>query len=187
MERSPFVQRVLLTVLDKTDDMPPIAALEVLSTHEDSALRREALRLMMKEEATREVGVQRALRDPDERMVSLALAQALKEPTPSIVSAIMDRVDMGEDLSADVRSRAIRAVAASGSETVVPWLRDLVLTQHWLLRFTKLRKPSPESIGAVAALAAHWAEHRDAALALRLARRSRDVRYRHALRRAEER
>ncbi|MFN8572248.1 MAG: hypothetical protein U0132_09330 [Gemmatimonadaceae bacterium] len=187
MKRTPFVQRVLLGVLDRADETPADADLDELTRSEDVALRREALRLMMKQARTRETAMLRALRDRDEKTVSLALAQALRQSSPAVAAAIMTRIDNGADLSPDMRSRAVRAVAASGSDTVVRWLRDLAITQHWLLRYSKLRKPSPESVAAVAGLAAHWAEHVDASLALVLAKRSSDAAYRHAVRRGEER
>ena len=68
----------------------------------------------------------------------------------------------------------------------MPWLSRLVLSQHWLLRYTKLRRASPETVAGIAGLAAHWRTHPRAALALVLARRSADASYRHAVRRGEE-
>ena len=158
----------------------------VMTRSEDVALRREALRLMMKQPATRDAGIVRAIKDRDEKTVGMAITHASKEPSAQIVTSLMVRMDNGSDLNADLRSRAVRLVAGSGNEDAVQWLRHLVVTQSWLLRYTKLRKASPESVAAVAGLAAHWRNHPEAALALLLARRSSDAAYRHAVRRGEE-
>lgn len=185
--RAPFVQRVLLEVLDRCDAWPSDQDLDFLARHEDTDLRWDALRLMMKRPAGLVEALLLAVRDPEERIVSQALVIAANESSPVIGNALMERMNAGAYTSADVRSRAVRAVAASGSEAVVPWLCGLVLTQHWLLRYTKLRKSSPESVTALAGLAEYWADRREAALPLLLARRSREASYRHALRRREDR
>lgn len=187
MRRSAFVQRVILGVLDRADATPDESELEQLTRQDDPLLRREALRLTIKQPATREAGIMRALKDRDEKTVAMALAHAQKERAPAVMAAIRRRVDSSEDLSPDARARAIRIVGASALDDTVRWLADLALTQHWLLRYTKLRKASPESVAAVGALAAHWAGHPDASLAMLLARRSRDPAYRHAVRRGTER
>jgi hypothetical protein len=185
--RAPFVQRALLGVLDRCDAWPSDEDLDDLTRHEDPGLRWDALRLMMKRPTGLEEGLLRAVRDPDERIVSQALVHAIDETSPVVGDAIMERMSAGVYTSADVRSRAVRAAAASGSDAVVPWLCDLALTKHWLLRYTKLRKSCPESVTAVAGLAEYWPDRRDAALTLLLARRSRDASYRHAVRRRESR
>jgi hypothetical protein len=186
-QRPPFVQRVLLGVLDRCDVWPLDQDLHTLARQEDTDLRWAALRLMMKLPARKEEALLRAVRDPEERIVSQALVIAAIESSPVIGNAVMERMSAGAYTGAEVRSRAVRVVAASGSDDVVPWLCGLVLTQHWLLRYTKLRKSSSESVTALAGLAEYWADRREAALPLLLARRSRDASYRHALRRRADR
>ena len=186
MKRPPDSQRVLLGVLERADVLPSEADLERLTRSDDPALRREALRLTIKQPATRLAGISRALADRDEKTVAMALTHAPKESSPVIVRALILRLGNGADLNQDLRSRAVRVVAASGSEEAVHWLTRIVLTQHLLFRYTKLRKASPETVAGVAGLAAHWRTHPHAALALLLARRSRDAAYRHAVRRGEE-
>lgn len=186
MKRNAASQRVLLGVLDRADATPSEGDLDRLTRSDDGTLRREALRLTIKQPATRMAGIVRALRDRDEKTVAMALALVPKEPSLQIVSALIQRLADGADLNDDLRSRAVRVVAASGDEQAVHWLTRIVLTQHWLLRYTKLRKASPETIAGVAGLAAYWRTHPQAALTLLLARRSTDIAYRHAVRRGEE-
>ena len=121
-----------------------------------------------------------------QRFISFRPCGTGGESSPVIVRALILRLGNGADLNQDLRSRAVRVVAASGSEEAVHWLTRIVLTQHLLFRYTKLRKASPETVAGVAGLAAHWRTHPHAALALLLARRSRDAAYRHAVRRGEE-
>lgn len=186
LKRSATSQRVLLGVLDRANLAPAEADLEKLTRSDDSALRREALRLMIRQPETQVAGIVRALRDRDEKTVAMALAQVPKEPTAAVIAALITRLSDGDDLNADLKSRGVRVVAASGREEAVAWLSRLVLTQHWFLRYTKLRKASPETVAGIAGLAAHWRDHPQAALALLLARRSTDASYRHAVRRGEE-
>ncbi|MEP7343865.1 MAG: hypothetical protein ABI877_01300 [Gemmatimonadaceae bacterium] len=187
MERNVESQRVLLGVLDRADAAPAEADLERLSRSDDAPLRREALRLTIKQPTTRLDGILRALRDRDEKTVAMALNYALRDPTLAVVSALIARLDDGADLNVDLYSRAVRAVAGSGIEDAVQWLTRLVLTQHWLLRYTKLRKSSAKTVAGIAGLAAHWRDHPQAALPLLLAKRSPDAAYRHAARRGGER
>lgn len=184
--QSTAAQRVVLGVLDRVDVLPSDEDLDALSRAEDWSIRRDSLRLLLKKPATRTSAIMRGLRDRDERIISMVLMQVLEGVPASIVEAIMERMDSGAFQGAEVRSRAVRAVAASGSESVVSWLRNLALTQHWLLRYTKLRKVSPETVTAIAALVEYWPDHPVSALPLLLARRSREVAYRHAARRREE-
>ena len=185
MERSPKAQRVLLGVLEREGMSPVESDLDQLANVEDGAVRREALRLLIKRPETQLMSVVRAIKDRDEKIVLLGLSSAGTPSAPLFVNALLVRLSHGGEWSDGVRVRAIRALAASGSETAVPWLTQQVLTHHWLWRTERLRKANAETVACIAGLAVHWHAHPRAAAALRLARKSRDSEFVNAVRRAE--
>ncbi len=168
------VQHVLLTVFDRLDAWPEPAYLRELARHPDAALRREAVRLMLKHDAMRADAVVAGCADADERIFGLALAAALKEPTPRAAVALVRRLDADPELSAELRGRAARVIAASGSRDGMTWLVARLVRRHWLTRRPRLRKKSPEVVAGVGGLAAHWPDAPDASPVLALARASRD-------------
>jgi hypothetical protein len=170
----PHIRRTLLGVFDRLEVWPEAEELRELCRHEDTPLRREAVRLMLKHDALREEAIETGLRDPDERIVGLALSTAVRACTPRVAAALIRRLQEDDVLSSELRSRGIRALSGSNLEEGMRWMVSRVLTQQWLFRYTKLRRVTPELVACVAGLATHWSDHAETALALLLARRSRD-------------
>lgn len=184
MQRSAKVQRALLGLLERSGIAPSEADLDQLANSDDDALRREALRLLIKQPRTHLMSVVRAIKDRDEKTVALGLANAPVTPSPMFVNVLIVCLTEGTSWNAGLRTRAIRTLAATGSDAAVQWMTQQILTRHWLFRTETLRKATAESVACVSGLATHWGTHPTAATALRLAKRSKEAAYAEAVRRA---
>ena len=169
----PSAQRALLTVLDRLGGWPESFSPATYASHPDAAVRREAIKIMLKHERLRERGIVIGLGDADERIVGLAMGSALKSCPVPAVPILMRRAD-DASLSAELRARGIRLVAASGVEAGLPWLIKRSLRKHWLFRTPRLREKSLELLAAVGGIAAYWHEAPEAAVVLGLVARSTD-------------
>ncbi|GAC1516726.1 MAG: hypothetical protein NVS1B4_13380 [Gemmatimonadaceae bacterium] len=169
----PATQRDLIGVIGKMASLPPGFSAESFANHPDPAVRREALKLMMRDPGARDRALVLAVSDADERTVLIALGEALERCPPIVVAAARGRVDRGE-LEPPVRALAVRVVAAHGSGDTPAWLAGVATkTKRWLLR-TRLAPSSPEVLAAITGLAHHWGEDPRAATVLALALRSPD-------------
>jgi hypothetical protein len=99
------------------------------------------------------------------------------------VPILMRRAD-SPTLSSELRARAIRALAASGSLEAMRWIAHRSVKKHWLLRTPVLREKSPQLISSIAGLAAHWSTAPEAAEVLALVAKSKDADLRSAAARA---
>jgi len=69
------VLKHLLAVIGKLDGWPDAFDARDYMRHPDAGVRREALRLLIKQPANREMAITNALADPDERPCALRLAR----------------------------------------------------------------------------------------------------------------
>jgi hypothetical protein len=167
-------QRQMLHIIDRLGEWPREFSPEPYATSPDASVRREAVKLMLRRDETREAGIVIGLGDTDERTLGIALAAALKGcPTPA-VPILMRRIDASA-LSAELRARGIRALAASGSLDAMRWIARRTVKKHWLLRTPVLREKSPQLISSIAGLAAHWSSAPEAAQVLALVAKSKDA------------
>jgi hypothetical protein len=178
VERMPaapvHAQRQMLHIIDRLGEWPGDFSPEPYATSPDASVRREAVKLMLRRDATREAAIVIGLGDSDERTLGIALAAALKGcPTPA-VPILMRRIDASA-LSAELRARGIRALAASGSLEAMRWIAQRTVKKHWLLRTPVLREKSPQLISSIAGLAAHWSSAPEAAQVLALVAKSKDA------------
>jgi hypothetical protein len=132
------------------------------------------VKLMLRRDETRDAAILIGLDDQDERTVGIALAAALKRCPAGAVPILMRRVD-SSTLSAELRARGIRALAASGSLEAMRWIAQRAIKKHWLLRTPVLREKSPQLISSIAGLAAHWSSAPEAAEVLALVAKSKDT------------
>lgn len=184
----PAAMRALLSVFDQWNVWPKEVNLLALSTHVDPHIRRDAVRLLLKSEVTREEGLLIGLRDTDERVFRLALFAAMRGATAGTARTLMHRAEDAR-LPEELRARAIRALAATGRPEAMHWLVEHasvvrpgtpVLARKWLSRSGRLRKKSATTLAAIAGLAAHWSSAAEAAAVLELAAKSKDQELRHA-------
>jgi hypothetical protein len=167
-------QHVMLTVFDRLGAWPDAARLQELARHPEAELRREAIRLMLKHESMREDGIVLASGDAESSILGLALAAAMKFAAPRAAPTLMRRVDSDPHMSAEVRGRAVRAIAASGSLDGMRWIVARVVTRTWLLGRPRLKRKSAEMVAGIAGLAVHWSDAHEALPVLQMALASRD-------------
>ena len=166
-------QRQLLHVIDRLGEWPEGFCPERYLTSGDAAVRREAMKLMLRRDDMRDAAIVIGLDDQDERTVGIALAAALKRCPVDAVPILMRRID-NSTLSAELRARGIRALAASGSPEAMRWIAQRSIKKHWLLGTLVLREKSPQLLSSIAGLAAHWSSAPEAAEVLALVAKSKD-------------
>jgi hypothetical protein len=172
-EAPPPVQRELLALLGRLTSLPSGFSPQDYVENPEPLVRREAVRLLLRDTSTREQAIVSALGDPDDRVVFAGLTAAQEKCSPACIQLIRERVDAGE-LDSQLRTMGIRIVAQQRTAETLDWLLDFVLTEaHWPRR-PKLRPATPEMLAALGSIAAGWREHPAAAPALRLAEHSRD-------------
>ena len=167
----------MIVVFDRCDDWP--AAIDPLeyARHSDLAVRREAIRYMLKRDETRERAILAGVRDPDVRIFNLALGAISGALAIEAARAVMSRLENPE-LSDELRARGVRALGETRHAEVRAWLEKRATMTHWLFRTVRLCKPSFELYAVLAVLATHNEDRPESARILALARRSRipDVR-----------
>jgi len=167
-------QRQLLHVIDRMDPWPEGFAPEPFATSPDPSVRREAIKLMLRRDELRDRAIVLGLDDADERTMGIAVAASLKRCPVAAVPILMRRAD-SPSVSAELRARAIRVLAASGSLDAMRWIAHRSVKKHWLLGTPVLREKSPQLISSIAGLAAHWRNAPEAAEVLALVAKSKDA------------
>ena len=172
-EATAAVQRELLTLIGKLNTTPTgFSALSYLES-DDPLVRREAVRLMLRNPSDRDETIVAALGDTDDRVVFAGLSAA-QEKCPAIgISLIKQRVDRGE-LDSQLRTMGIRIIAQSRTPGALDWLLAHVLTETNWARRPKLCPSTPEMLAALSMIATHWRNDPAAETVLKLAEQSRD-------------
>jgi hypothetical protein len=172
-EASPVVQRELLALLGKLPTTPvgfsPLPYLE----SDEPLVRREAVRLLLKNPADRDETIVAALSDPDDRVVFAGLSVAQEKCPPIGINLIKQRVDRGE-LDSQLRTMGIRIIAQKKTPEARDWLLTHVVTETNWARRPKLCPTSPEMLAALSMVATHWRNDPAANTAIKLAEQSRD-------------
>jgi hypothetical protein len=166
--------RLLLVTIGKLEQWPAGFDAKDFQRHADAGVRREAMRLMIKDPATRDASITAALGDPDERVMRLALGAVMQGCTAGQAAVLMSRAD-DEALSPDLRALGIRAVASHRSVEVLNFLLGRVVGKKMLVFRRSLASKSPEMLAALAGLAAHWSTEPSARELLSLAAKHSDA------------
>ena len=169
----PAMQRELLGLLGRIGTLPPgFSAINYLASDEP-LVRREAVRLMLRDPAERDETIMGALTDTDDRVVFAGLTVAQERCPSAGIELIKQRVDRGE-LDSQLRTMGIRIVAQQRTPETLGWLLSYVVTEaHWS-RKPKLRPSTPEMLAALSVIVAYWGNDPAAAPVITLAERSRD-------------
>jgi hypothetical protein len=125
------------------------------SRHPDASVRREAVRLLIKQPAYREQAITMALADTDEKTVRLALGAVMQSCSAAQATVLMARAD-DETLSPDLRALGVRAIAGHRSKETLNFLLTRVAGNKVLMFRRSLASKSPEMLAALAGLATHW-------------------------------
>jgi HEAT repeat protein len=163
----------LLALIGKLSVVPSdFSALAYLES-EDPLVRREAVRILLRNPADRDETIVAALSDPDDRVVFAGLSAA-QDKCPAIgINLIKQRVDRGE-LDSQLRTMGIRIIAQTRTPDALDWLLPYVMTETNWARRPKLRPSSPEMLAALSMVATHWRTHPAAEHVFKLAEQSRD-------------
>lgn len=167
------MQRLLLVVLGKLGSLPTGFGLREFIRHPDGAVRREALRMLMKLPETREQAIAASLSDPDERIVRLALGASMTNCPKEAAGILMSRAD-DTALSADLRALGVRALSSFRSQETLAFLISRTLGKKRFLRRRALASKTPEMLAALTGLAAHWRDEPAAREVFDIATRSSD-------------
>jgi hypothetical protein len=169
----PAMQRELLALLGRLGTLPSdFSAINYLASDEP-LVRREAVRLMLRNPAERDETIMGALTDTDDRVVFAGLTVAQERCPSAGIELIKQRVDRGE-LDSQLRTMGIRIVAQQRTPETLGWLLSYVVSEaHWP-RKPKLRPSTPEMLAALSVIAAYWGNDPAAATFITLAERSRD-------------
>jgi hypothetical protein len=169
----PAMQRELLALLGRIGTLPSgFSAINYLA-NDEPLVRREAVRLMLRNPAERDETIMGALTDTDDRVVFAGLTVAQERCPSAGIELIKQRVDRGE-LDSQLRTMGIRIVAQQRTPETLAWLLRYVVTEaHWP-RKPKLRQSTPEMLAALSVIAGFWGNDRAAEPVITLAERSRD-------------
>jgi hypothetical protein len=165
------IQRELLALLGRLTAFPEGLDARAYVQHADAAVRREAVKLLLKHPPTRDETLTAALADSDERTVYLALNAALERCPRAAVSLARERVDRGE-LDPALRALAIRVAATVRTPDTLQWLLSRVVTRSKWMKRLRLQPQSPEVVAALNALTAGWKDDPSVREVLELAKKN---------------
>ncbi|HEV8411349.1 MAG TPA: hypothetical protein VGQ30_12630 [Gemmatimonadaceae bacterium] len=149
------VQRLLLVILGKLATLPDGFEPREFMRHPDGTVRREALRMLIKIPATRDMAIAAALADVDERIVRLALGAAMLNCPADAATILMARAS-DPLLPPDLRALGIRALSSSRSPDIIDFLVRRALGRKRFLRKRALAPKTPEMLAALAGIVTHW-------------------------------
>jgi hypothetical protein len=165
-----YVVRNMLGLLGEMPSLPPAFDPTLYLQHRDGRVRREAMRLMLRDEGSRERAIMTGLRDPDDHVVRLALTAAGLRCPDAAVPLLVTRAVSGSNT--DQRVAAIRVLAETRHPTALTTLLQLTAPKRGLLG-AKAPAKSPEYLAALAGLL-RFPEDARARAALAAASQSRD-------------
>ncbi|MDP9206021.1 MAG: hypothetical protein M3P12_11305 [Gemmatimonadota bacterium] len=169
----PAVQRELLVLLGRLETMPFGFTAQQYLRNPEALVRREAVRLLLRDASTRERTIMIALGDADNRVVFAGLTAAQEKCPRAGIHLIRDRVNRGE-LDSQLRTMGVRIVSQHRTGETLAWLLGFVVTEVRWPRRPRLRRATPEMLAALSMIAAGWREDPAAATVLRLAEQSKD-------------
>lgn len=178
-----YVRRNMLVLLGALDEQPVGFSASPYLTDADARVRREAVKIAVREPADRDEALSAGLTDTSELVIVAALAglrDRIPEPLVPVVMAIAER----EDLSRETRALAVRAAARHGGNQVCEWLVGQAVRRRWFLPF-KLAARTELLPAIVSALRAGWPDTPHVRRILLLAARSNDAELRAAAARAD--
>jgi hypothetical protein len=167
------VQRELLALLGRLGALPSGFSPRSYLDNDEALVRREAVRLLLRNSAERDEAIMSALSDPDDRVVFAGLTVAQDKCPAAGIELIKQRVDRGE-LDSQLRTMGIRIVAQQRTPETLAWYLGFVLTETNWARRPKLCPSTPEMLAALGMIASNWATHPGAETVIRLAEQSKD-------------
>jgi len=125
-----YVTRNLLLILDGLPALPDGFRAAAFIAHEDTRVRREALKVSLKVPAEREPALLGALRDADPRMVRGALTAAL-EDCPSAALPLITQIVHDQAVASELRVLAIKILGRVRNVAALTTLLEMALAAGW--------------------------------------------------------
>jgi hypothetical protein len=141
-----YVQRNMLAIIAELPRLPEGFRPGDFFEHPDDRVRREALRLMLRQPTWRERAICRALADPDDRTVRLALSAAMDDCPKSALPLVVSKATSG--VNEDQRVTALRVLGATKTKQALDVLLQIAAPRKKMLR-TKLPPKTPEFLAAL--------------------------------------
>ena len=173
-----YVARNVLILVRRTGVLPQEWSPSEWAQHEDSRVRREAIRLMLDHPSWRERAIVMGIRDDDATVARAALISAAHGCPRSAVAPALRRLREGT-FDDELAPLAIRALAASGTREGLELAINTTLERTFFGR-PRLAHPSPDVIAALSGLAACWHDEPRASTVLALASKHFDAEVRAA-------
>jgi len=173
-EAPPVMQRELLALLGRLSTVPTEFSLRDYLASPEPLVRREAVRLLLRDPSARDATIMSALADRDDRVVFAGLTAAQEKCPAAGIELIRERVDRGE-LDAQLRTMGIRITAQRRTREILAWLLGFVVTEAYWPRRQRLRPSTPEMLAALNTIATAWADDAAADTVLDLAAHSKDA------------
>ncbi|MDQ6872783.1 MAG: hypothetical protein M3037_12405 [Gemmatimonadota bacterium] len=173
-EAPPVVQRELIALLGRLTTLPANFSPNQHLLNPEALVRREVVRLLLRDPSVRNEAAMAALTDQDDRVVFVGLTAAQEKCPAGAIDLIRQRVDRGE-LDSQLRTMGIRLVAQQKSPQVLGWLLGFVISETRWSRRPKLRASTPEMLAALSVIASGWANDPAAVPAIQLAEQSKDA------------
>ncbi|HEY9516888.1 MAG TPA: hypothetical protein VIQ74_14515, partial [Gemmatimonadaceae bacterium] len=165
-----YFQRNLLSLLDRLSLYPEGFTATPFAVHADARVRREAVRLLVKQAAERDAAICAALRDSDDQVLRLALGAALEQCSDDALEIVVERLT-ARAFDPDLELLAIRVVGSVRVPAAIDCLIDCAAMGRRWLRGRRPDPRTPRLIAALSCLVANWAtEPRVAAILARAAR-----------------
>jgi hypothetical protein len=168
-----YVQRNMLAMLNDLQHVPNAFAPGDFARHADARVRREAIALWLRVPSDLDRAIVTALKDPDERVLRLGVAAALRSTPESAVPLISSRLAQ-ENLPADIRIQLVRLLGQVRNPLAVDALTKLVVGGKSFLGGVKLAEKSPYMLVALATLVANWQRDPRAQAVIARAAKSKD-------------
>ena len=177
-----YVQRNMLTLLASMPTWPEGFAVDPWARHDDARVRREAFRILFRQQEKRAGALALALGDRDESIVRLALTAA-PEGCPPALGERLEAMAADPALPTETRALALRAVGPLRRPTTLPLLLEIARVPGGFLRRARLREKGPELLAALGVLAQYWGGDEEGGAVVALAEGSDDPQVRAAVRR----
>ena len=165
-----FVIRNLLAIMSAWPRLAPGFDGVAFLKHPDARVRREGMKVMLKDPEARARTLAQAMGDADQRMIRSGLAAALEGCPDALVPLVVTQAMSAPD--SELRTLAIKVLAGNELPIARNALVNIVAPRRSFLR-TKLPPKSPEMLAAIGALRAIDDDPR-AQQILALARKSKD-------------
>lgn len=146
-----YARRNMLALLGEIPSWPPKWTPAAHADDRHPAVRREAYKLMLRDERTRDRAVCGLLEDPDRKARSLGLAAAIELCPPEAIHLLSNLAE-DDAVSNELRLMAVRALGQTADASAVETLVGLVRRGSGLGR-SRLAEKSPLMLAALQALA----------------------------------